>query len=281
MKKRVVVTGASGLIGSRIIKLLSDFFDFIPLSIEGMDITDNTSVINTLSSFSYDLVLHLAGYTFVDKAETEKEKAYLINETGTKNLVEVVTSAKKEFIYISTDFVFDGTHPPYTEKSIPNPLSIYGKSKYAGEKTVEDRGMIVRLSYPYRSEFQPKKDIMRTLKSLLETGKQLTMVSDSLMVPTFIDDIAYGLGYLINNYSQETFHLVGKDAMSPFSLAQTIARVFKLDESLITKTTYEEYFKNKARGPQYGDIRSEKNTFYTMHTFEEGLHIIKKQLHII
>lgn len=281
MKKKVVVTGASGLIGSRIIELLSEKFEFIPLSVDQMDITDNASVIKTLSSLSYDLILHLAGYTFVDKAETEKEKVYLINETGTRNLVEVAVKAKKEFIYISTDFVFDGTTPPYTEKSTPHPLSVYGKSKFAGEKAVGKNGMIVRPSYPYRSVFEPKKDIVRTLKSLLESGKQLTMVNDSLMVPTFIDDIAYGLEYLMNNYSNEIFHLVGSDALSPFTLAKTIARVFNLDESLIKETTYEEYFANKAKGPRYSDIRSEKNTFYPMHSFVEGLTIIKNKLNLI
>ena len=276
--KKIAVTGASGLVGTRIIELLSEKFEFIPISIKDMDITDKDSVQAHLKNLSYDLVLHLAAYTNVTGAESEKEKAYLINETGTQNLLEVALSAKKEFVHISTDFVFDGTNPPYTEKSVPNPLSVYGASKYAGEKVVGKNGMIVRFSYPYRSAFEPKKDIFRTVKSILETGKPVTMVNDSLMVPTFIDDIAGGLGYLMNNYSNEIFHLVGEDAMSPFALAKTIAHVFHLNESLVERTTYEEYFANKAKGPRYCDIRSEKNTFYPMHTFEEGLRIIKEQL---
>lgn len=279
--KKIAVTGASGLVGSRIIELLSEKFEFIPLSVKEMDITDKDSVHRLLSTLSYDLVLHLAAYTNVNGAETEREKAYLINETGTQNLIEVVSSAKKEFIYISTDFVFDGTKSPYGETSTPNPLSVYGASKYAGEKSVGTNGMIVRISYPYRSAFEIKKDIFRTLKSLLESKKPLSMVDDSLIVPTFIDDIACGLGYLMNDYSNGVFHLVGKDSMSPFTLAMTIARVFNLDTSLIGKTTYELYFADKAKGPQYCDIRSEKNTFYPMHSFEEGLHIIKNQINII
>lgn len=279
--KKIAVTGASGLVGTRIIELLSEKFEFIPLSVQDMDITDKDSVHKTLSALSYDMILHLAAYTNVTGAETEKEKAYLINETGTSNLIEVAQTAKKELLYISTDFVFDGISPPYNETSVPHPISVYGASKYAGEQKVGADGMIVRISYPYRAAFEAKKDIFRTIKSLLESGKPLSMVTDSLMVPTFIDDIAAGLGYLMDNFSREVFHLVGKDAMSPFDLAIKIAEVFNLDKSLIGKTTYEAYFANKAKGSRYGDIRSEKNTFYPLHTFEEGLHIIKNQLKLI
>jgi len=279
--KKIAITGASGLVGTRIIDLLSEKFMFIPLAQENMDITNKDSVHSYLKNVSFDLLLHLAAYTNVVGAETEKDKAYAINETGTKNLLEVVSSAQKEFIYISTDFVFDGTQPPYIETSIPNPISVYSASKYAGEKVVGNKGMIVRISYPYRAEFGIKKDIFRTLKSLLEAKKPLTMVEDSLMVPTFIDDIAQGLGHLMNNFSNETIHLVGKDAMSPYLLAKTIARVFSLDESLVGKTTYDQYFSNKAKGPRLSDIKSIKNTFCPMHSFEEGLSIIKNQLNIL
>jgi len=279
--KKIAITGASGLVGTRIIELLSNRFTFIPLSIHDMDITDKHSVHTYLKNLSYDLLLHLAAYTNVDGAEIEKDKAYLINETGTKNLIEVTKSAHKQFIYISTDYVFDGIHPPFVETSVPHPLSIYGASKYAGEKVVGKNGMIVRISNPYRSFYDIKKDIFRKIKDLLEGGKPLVMVEDSLIVPTLIDDIAEGISYLMNNFSNETVHLVGKEALSPFTFAKTIARVFHLDESLVKKTTYENYFEHKAKAPRYSTICSEKNSFYPMHSFEDGLHIIKKQISII
>ncbi len=279
--KKIAITGASGLVGTRLIELLSDTFEFVPLGIKDMDITNRDSVHSHMQGLAYDLFLHLAAYTQVNQAENEQQKAFLINEMGTKNVFEEVFAAHKQFIFISTDFVFDGTQPPYLETSTPHPVSVYGASKCAGEKIVGKDGMIVRISYPFRSAFEVKKDIFRTLKSSLQSGKSIQMVDDSLMVPTFIDDIAYGLKHLMNNFSPDIFHLVGKDAMSPYTLAQTIARVFLLDENLITRISYEEYFKNKAKGPRYSDIRSMKNTFHPMHSFEESLYIIKNQLQII
>jgi dTDP-4-dehydrorhamnose reductase len=279
--KKVLITGAAGLVGSRIVELLDGKYAFIPLSSKDMDITDRDAVHERLSSLTYDAILHLAGYTNVDGAEKEKETAYRINEQGTKNLVEMASSQKKQFIYISTDFVFDGNMPPYVETSDPHPISIYGDSKYKGELAVGKNGMIVRIAYPYRAQFDKKKDIVRILKSVLEAGKPLSMIGDSLMVPTFIDDIAGGLDYLLTQYESTVFHLVGKDALTPFDMAQQIAHTFKLDASLISKTSYDTYFAGKAKRPKKCDIRSIKNTFYAMSSLEEGLTIIKKQLNVI
>ena len=104
------------------------------------------------------------------------------------------------------------------------------------------------------------------------------MIADSLMTPTFIDDIAFGLKYLFQNFTPEIFHLTGGKAISPYEAALLIAEKFNLDKSLISKTTYEEYIKNKAALPKLTDIRSKKNNFWKMKSFEEGLEEIKKQL---
>lgn len=275
---KIAITGANGLIGSRIIELLEDDFQFIPLSQKEMDITNINQVKSVLKNLNFDFFLHLAAYTNVAGAETNKDLCYKINVEGTKNVFEEVLNKKKKFIYISTDFVFDGKNPPYFEDSIPNPAGVYGNSKYQGEKIVENQAMIIRISYPYRASFERKRDFFRTFKTFLEEKKPLSMITNSLMTPTFIDDIAFGLKYLIKNYSSEIFHLVGSQALSPYQVAILIAEKFNLDKSLIGKTTYEEYIKNKPGLPQYADIRTKKNHFFKMKNFEEGLYQIKKQL---
>ncbi len=275
---KIALTGADGLVGSRIIELLNKDFQFIPLPQSLMDITNQNQVNDVLKDMEFDFFLHLAAYTNVARAETNKDLCYKINVEGTKNVFDAAKSKGKKIIYISTDFVFDGKNPPYFEDSPPSPAGIYADSKYQGEKVIGSEGMIVRISYPYRAAFDAKKDFFRTFKSYLEQKKPLTRIVDSLMTPTFIDDIAYGLRYLLNNYSPEIFHLVGNQVYSPFDAALLIADKFNLDKSLISKTTYEEYIKMKPGLPYKADIRSKKNNFWKMKSFEEGLTEIIKQI---
>ncbi len=275
---KIALTGADGLVGSRIIELLKNDFEFIPLPQKSMDITDQEQVNSTLKDLDFDIFFHLAAYTNVPGAETNKDLCFKINRDGTKNVFDAVTKKQKKFIYISTDFVFDGVKPPYDESSIPNPVGVYALSKFEGEKIVKDQAMIIRISYPYRAEFELKKDFFRTFKYYLENNKPLSMISDSIMTPTFIDDIAYGLRYLFNNFKPEIYHLVGSEYLSPYEAAVKVSESFDLDRSLIGKTSYEEYIKGKARLPQFATIISSKNTFWKMRTFSEGLEEIKKQL---
>ncbi len=275
---KIALTGADGLVGSRIIELLKEDFEFIPLSQKSMDITDKEQVDNALKNLNFDIFFHLAAYTNVSGAEINKELCFDINVEGTKNVFEAVNQKQKKFIYVSTDFVFDGKNPPYLEDSTPSPSGVYANSKYQGEKVIGSDGMIIRIAYPYRTSFELKKDFFRTFKFYLENKKPLLLITNSLMTPTFIDDIAFGLKYLFNNYSPETYHLVGSQSVSPYDAAIKVAETFGLDKSLIGKITYEKYVKGKAQLPQFATIRSEKNSFYKMKTFEQGLEEIKKQL---
>lgn len=277
-KLRIVLTGGKGLVGSRIVELLGNDFDFVSLSQEEMDITNRDQVFNVLKNTRFDQFIHLAAYTNVDGAEKENKLAHKINVSGTENVFTIVKSLKKKFIYISTDFIFDGNHPPYFEDSQPNPISVYGQTKFDGEKVIVNNGMIIRISYPYRAQFEEKKDFFRTLKSLMEKGQTLTMVKDSQMTPTFIDDIAYALKYLINNFSPEIFHINGGDSLSPYENGKLIAKIFGLNPFLCQPITYDQYFKNKAKRPRFAVMKSKKNNFFPMKTFEQGLMEIKKNL---
>jgi dTDP-4-dehydrorhamnose reductase len=202
----------------------------------------------------------------------------------TKNLSE----KREKLIFLLLEFVkinkvdimvvFDGKNPPYFEDSRPSPIGVYGQTKYQGEEIIKNQAMIIRISYPYRASFKKKRDFFRTFKTFLEEKKPLKMITNSLMTPTFIDDIAFGLKYLIKNFSREIFHLVGGDSLSPYEIGLLIAKKFKLDKSLIKKILFTDFTKGKPYFPQWSVIKSKKNNFWKMKTFEEGLVEIKKQL---
>lgn len=275
---KIAITGANGLIGSRILELLSSDFQFIDIPQSEVDITNKDQVYNKINSLDFDIFLHLAAYTNVDASEQNQTLSFKINVNGTKNIFEAVNEKKKKMIYMSTDFIFDGENPPFYEDSHPNPISYYGKTKYEGEKIVQNGAMIIRLAYPYRASFEPKRDLVRTIKHALEQNKTLQMVKDSTITPTFIDDLVYALRYLINNYSPEIFHLVGADSLTSYDAGRLIAKTFNLNTDLIQETTYDEYFNGKAQRPKLSEIKTKKNNFYKMKSFEEGLNEIKKQI---
>lgn len=269
--KKIVITGADGLIGSRIIELLKDKYQFVPISQKNCDITSQAQVKETFGNLDCEIILHLAAYTNVDQAEKQSELAYKVNVTGTENIFQICQYKNVKLIHISTDFVFDGQAKFFNEESQPNPISVYGKTKYQAEQIVKNKAMVVRLAYPYRTSFEAKKDFVRSIKSLLKEKKALRMVTDSIITPTFVDDIVYSLDYLMTNYSPEIFHIVGADSISPYQAGLMIAQKFGFDKSLIQEITYNEYFKNKAKRPKNGKITTIKNKFYQMKTFEEGL----------
>ncbi len=276
-KLKIAATGLTGLVGSRIAEVLKDDFEFISLDYPDFDITNADTVRSKLDSLDYDIFLHLAGYTQVDKAEEEREVCYNLNVTGTKNVYNAVLEKDKPFIFFSTPFVFDGKNPPYNENSQPNPLGYYAQTKYEAEQFLKDRAMVVRIETPYRAQYDVKKDFFRTIYGLLKEGKQITMINDSKITPTFIDDIAGALVELVHNYVPTTYHIVGSDSPTPYEAGQTICKVFGLDASLISPISFEEYSKGKAPRPQWLEVTSKKNHFYKMTSFEEGLKRIKSQ----
>ncbi|PIR80320.1 MAG: hypothetical protein COU25_00850 [Candidatus Levybacteria bacterium CG10_big_fil_rev_8_21_14_0_10_35_13] len=293
-KPQIIGLGLSGLIGSRIVELLSDKYKFIDLSIsKGVDITriETLEIIKNYKEAKF--VLHLAAKANVDGCEKDKVlgkdgSAWKLNVEGVKNVAEVCLSENKKIIYVSTDFVFDGTKKmgeKYSEDDTPNPINWYAKTKYEGEKAVQNSGadyVIARFAYPYRAFYELKKDFVRVIKERLEQGQQFNAVEDHIITPTFIDDIAYALDVLIKKGSSGIFHIVGSESLSPYEASLKIADVFGLNKSLINKTTRDEFFKDKATRPFNLALKNDKisKLGVKMSTFEEGLIKLHKQLKI-
>ncbi len=279
---KIALTGSTGLIGSRITELLDNEFEFAHILQTEVDITNKEQIQKKIDNIDFDILLHLAAYTNVDAAETQRELVYDINVNGTKNVFDAVQDKGKKFIYISTDFVFDGTNPPYNEDSTPNPLGYYAQTKFEGERIVNPssgkEAMIIRLAYPYRTAFEPRKDFVRSIIASLNQSKELSMVADSTITPTFVDDIATALRNLFMHFDAKTYHLVGASSMSPYDAAIMIADTFALNKNLVKPITFAEYTLNKAPRPQYSEIETKHTRLFNMKTFEQGLKELKKQI---
>lgn len=307
---RILGTGLSGLIGSRLVELLKNQHEFENLSLQtGTDITDRKDVAEKIYSSKASIVIHFAAKTNVDECEKDKEKdlrvlssaslqtanqeealikqktAWAVNVIGTRNIVEACKKSQKRLIYISTDFVFDGEKQlenGYVESDKPKPINWYAKTKYEGEKIIQHSDTvwaIARLAYPYRAYFV-QTDFVRSLIEKLKKGEKLMTITDHIMTPTFIDDIVEAINILLNNQPAGIFHIVGSQFISPYEASLLIADVFGLDRSLISKTTRAEYFKNRAPRPFFLGLKNDKiqKLGIKMKTFKEGLIEIKRQM---
>lgn len=288
---RIIGTGLSGLVGSRVVELLGNEYEFEDISRKtGTDILDKESILKRLQNSDAAFVLHLAAYTNVDEAEKEKDlkensTAWKMNVEGTKNVLAAAEATNKHIIHVSTDMVFPGIkNPPerYTEEDATGAVGWYAKTKEEAEKVVEKAKIpwtILRIAYPYRANFE-KKEYVRIFKWLLEEKREIKAVADHFFTPTFIDDLADVIQLVLDKKLTGIYHAGGKDAVSPYDVAIKIAEEFDLDKNLVSKTTREEFFKDKAPRAYNLSLDSAKieGLGVRLRGLEEGLQAIKKQL---
>lgn len=191
---KYLVTGVRGQLGYDVVKELRSrgINDIFEANSSNMDITDEVSVDKVIDSYKPDVIVHCAAYTAVDKAEEDVDKAYLINALGTVNIVSAAKRNDSKLIYISTDYVFDGTKPldeTYKPTDKANPQNIYGKSKYLGEQIarIYDKTFVVRTSWVFGIN---GKNFVKTMRTLSEKYKELTVVNDQFGSPTYTVDLA-------------------------------------------------------------------------------------------
>ena len=280
---KILGTGLSGLVGSRVVELLTPDFSFENLSLEtGVDITDKGSVDGYFSKSDAPWVFHMAAYTDVQGAEKDKDAAWNVNVLATEHIAQNCRKLGKKLLYIDTDYAFDGKKKTYTEKDTPHPLGWYAKTKTEGAKRVlglGDKGLVIRISNPYRAHPVGKKDWVHKMLERLQEGQSISGTTDQLFAPTFIDDIAVSLRALVKAQAHGIYHVVSAPALSPYHAALTVAEVFSFDKKLVTQTTFAEMFFNRAPVPQYAALKNDKiqSLGVEMHAFSEGVAEVKKQ----
>jgi dTDP-4-dehydrorhamnose reductase len=226
---KILVTGSNGQLGQALRKLSPKYPDheFLFTDIQELDITNRHSVDRFFVESQPEVVINCAAYTAVDKAETDPSRAFELNGTSVGHLALNASKADAIFIHISTDYVFDGTKStPYSEEDVPNPQSVYAKSKYQGElETLKSasRGIIFRTSWLY-SEFQ--NNFVRTIINKGKERGHLNVVYDQVGVPTYAGDLAEAilniLPALKNHQGVEIYHYSNEGVASWYDFAKDI-----------------------------------------------------------
>ncbi|UPQ80522.1 dTDP-4-dehydrorhamnose reductase [Flavobacterium azooxidireducens] len=202
----VLVTGANGQLGQALQFIAPNHpeIQFVFCDSTSLDITNLNNVEQNFKQHKPDFCINAAAYTAVDKAESEPEKAHLINVVGAKNLAEACKKFDTILLHISTDFLFDGTKDsPYTEEDTPNPTGVYGQTKLDGEKAIQetfDKHFIIRTSWVY-SQFG--NNFMKTMLRLASERDKLSVVNDQIGTPTHAVDLAE----VLVKISTSIFHL--------------------------------------------------------------------------
>lgn len=223
---KLLVTGAGGMLGQAVVPCLeSRGHSVAAMPKEQMDVTNYAQVLDAVGEAKPDLVIHLAAFTKVDQAENEPHLAYHINGYGTENLAVVCASLNLPMMYISSDYVFDGEQKtPYTTWDATRPLSIYGKSKLAGERAVMRhlrRFYIARTSWLYGPN---GKNFVDTIITAAEQGKPLRVVSDQHGTPTCTLSLSETIADLIATGRFGVYHASDDGVTNWFDFARAIVK---------------------------------------------------------
>jgi len=295
---KILITGANGLLGQKLITLLSqdnavhliatahkplvtpltrgDFYE--------VDISKREQLEKVVVQTQPNVIINTAAMTNVDRCETERDACWLANVKAVQYLVDVCGQHTIHLIHLSTDFIFDGKEGPLDETATPDPVNYYGESKLAAEKLIQQSKIswcIIRTVLVYGvSTDMSRSNIVLWVKKSLEEGKNIQVVNDQYRTPTLAEDLAMGCYLAAKKKTTGIFHISGKDFLTPYDIALKTASFFKLDQSLI-KSTDSTQFKQPARRPlKTGFIitKAQRELGYTPQSFEEGLAVLQSQL---
>ncbi len=289
---KVLVIGASGLLGSKAIDLGKDnyqmFGTYSKHPIKGqnffpLDVTKRQDVFKLIEKIKPNLVIDTHALNNVDYCEIHPEEAWLINVEGTKNVAEASKRSAAKYAFVSTDYVFDGKKLEYTEKDKPNPLSYYAKTKWAAELILEalDINYIVaRTAVLYGIGGMGKLPFVLWLVDKLRKGESVNIVTDQYNNPTLVDNLAKILFRLFELDVRGLFHVTGKDCMSRYDFSRSIAKAFNLSNKLINTTTTPQ-LNQIAKRPDKVNMNTnkvERVTGMKTLTVKEGLKELKQQM---
>ena len=236
---KLLITGALGQLGTDLVlSAQMSGHQVVAASHNDLDITDISQVGRVVGEANVDAIIHAAAWTAVDACESDSQKAMAVNRDGTANIVSVAREYGARVIYISTDYVFDGTKStPYIESDLPNPQSVYGASKLAGEQQIDlTTDQIVRISWVCGEH---GANMVKTILRLAASNPTLTFVNDQIGSPTFTSDAAPAIVELATSDSAGIWHLTNQGSTSWFGFARDVLSAAGQDPNRVIATTTE------------------------------------------
>jgi dTDP-4-dehydrorhamnose reductase len=239
---RVLVTGAQGQLGAEVVAELSrraelmvrgKALDVISASKDVLDVTNRDAVLAAITTIEPDVVIHPAAFTSVDACESDPDRAFAVNSLGTRHIAEAARGVGAHVVYVSTDYVFDGSKTtPYVEWDLPNPLSVYGLSKLGGERELGAGSTIVRTSWVCGRYGQ---NMVKTVLRLVASGQApLRFVDDQHGCPTIASDLAKKLVALALERRPGIFHVTNQGATTWFEFVRSIVSYAGGDPEIVT-----------------------------------------------
>jgi dTDP-4-dehydrorhamnose reductase len=289
---KILITGANGFLGHYLTKQLLDRSYTVIATGKGdcrlpyttaenfhyaaMDFTNPYAVHDVFEKYMPDIVVHAGAMCKPDECEENQWQAYVTNVEGTLTMLANAEEQQCFFIFLSTDFIFDGVRGMYNEDDLPSPVNFYGKTKAEAEEAVQEYGgdwAIVRTVLVYGKPLTGRSNILSIVKDKLEKGEEYKVVNDQVRTPTYVEDLAAGIISIIEKKVIGIFHLSGEDVLTPYEMAIATARHLDLDSSCIKKVTAADFTQPAIRPPKTGFVidKAKRILQYKPLSFEEGL----------
>lgn len=246
----ILVIGGSGLVGSNIVEKAHNLDANVTATYHQnpsnhtdvkLDKTDSEATRNVITDVDPDLIVDTAAFHDVDASETERDQAWTVNATGTRNVATAANEANAHLVYLSTDYVFPGNpdEAPYTESDPVAPPNYYAETKYAAEQTtkIADQSTILRPSVIYGLA---SDNFITWVLSELRAGEEVGIVDDQISAPTYAPDLASACLEIFQQNLTGLYHATGPSSVSRYTFTETLAEVYGFDTDLVQPISTEE-----------------------------------------